>query len=54
MVSIKGWRKNKFQFKPSPAEVTIGPKWAIAKDSLSARPEVAVMKHKMEDVHALS
>ena len=32
----------------------MGLKCAIAKTSLSARPEVAAMEHKMEDVHALS
>ena len=44
---LKGSKKNKFQFKPFPVEVMMGPKCAIAKASLQARPEV-------EDVHALS
>ena len=54
LVSIKRLEKNKFQFKPFPAEVMMGLKCAIANASLSARPEAAGMEHKMEDVHAIS
>ena len=51
MVSIKKLEKNNFYFKSLPAEVMMGPKFAIAKVSLM---QVAVTEHKMEDVHALS
>ena len=46
--------KNKFQFKPFPAEEMMEPKCAIVKVSLSARTEEAVTENKMEDVHILS
>ena len=36
MVSIKKLEKNNFYFKSFPAEVMMGPKFAIAKVSLSA------------------
>ena len=49
LLVLKKVRKNNFQFKPFPAEVMMEPNCAIAKGSVSVRPEAAATDDKKED-----